>query len=266
MSDGVKLFVRHYGTSTRTMLWCHGVGEHGGRNTHVMQPFLARGWQVILPDLRGHGRSEGLRCDVPCFDRYLEDFDQIVREFQLDPARTALLGHSMGGLIMTRYVETRTLNWAALVLSAPLLGVALPIPQWKWMLGRVLAVIAPRTHLRTDIREDNLTRDRHFLELRNSDPLIHRSVTVRWFFAMLAALKQAHRDAKQIRQPVLILQGMADHTTDPAVPERWLATTSSTDTRFIGYPSGLHEVFKDTGWQSICETVLDWLEPRIPAG
>lgn len=268
MSDGVALFVRRYrpanSPATRSLLWCHGVAEHGGRHEHVIREFTARGWEVIIPDLRGNGLSEGLRIDVADFGRYLADFERIVEEYRLDPHRTALFGHSLGGLILIRFVQTRTKPWAALVLSAPLLGVAVPIPRWKWWLGHVLAWVAPRTYLRTGIREDNLTRDPEFLAARRADPLIQNAVTVRWFFAMLDALKRAHADAQQVRMPMLILQGLDDKTTDPTTPERWLATTASNDTRFYADSDGLHELLNDTGWHAVCAMMLEWLEARVP--
>ena len=265
-AGGVSLFVRHYPTeerpAKRTLLWCHGIAEHGGRYDHVVAEFLARGWQVILPDLRGHGLSEGIRADVSAFEVYSKDFDLIVREFQLDPARTALFGHSMGTLVMTRFAQTRRRNWIALALSSPLLGVAVPIPLWKWWLGQALARIAPRTHLRTGISEDNLTSDPEFLAERHADPLIQNAVTVRWYFAMLSALKKAHSDAAKLTLPILILQGMKDRTTDPHVPAGWLHRTRGLDPRLIEYPDGLHELLNDTQWRAVCHTLLDWLDAQ----
>lgn len=269
MADGIKLFVRHYRPETtaanRTLLWCHGICEHGGRYEHVIAEFCARSWEVVLPDLRGHGRSEGTRADVSSFDAYLKDFDGIIQEFRLDPRRMALFGHSMGGLVMMRLAQTRRRDWAALALSAPLLGVAVPIPWWKWWAGQVLAEIAPRTHLRTGIREDNLTSDPVFLAARQADPFIQRRVTVQWYFAMRTALLAAYLDAEQLTLPVLILQGLKDQTTDPRALIDWLRQTKSADRQFIEYPDGLHELLNDRGWRTVCATLLDWLEQRVPA-
>jgi lysophospholipase len=266
-ADGVKLFVRRYVPQSRfqnrALLWCHGVGEHGGRYDHVVAEFLARGWQVILPDLRGHGRSEGLRTDVASFDVYLDDFDLVAREYALEPDRTALFGHSMGALVMIRFAQTRPRGWGALALSAPLLGVAVPIPWWKWQVGRLLARLAPRTHLKTGIREDNLTADPAFLAARRADPMIQRTVTVRWFFAMLAALQAAYSDAPKLTLPILILQGLADRTTDPQAPAAWLRTTRSVDPRLIEFPEGLHEILNDREWRTGHAALADWLDQHV---
>jgi alpha-beta hydrolase superfamily lysophospholipase len=268
-ADGIRLFVRHFQpagpNANRTLLWCHGVGDHGGRHGHVVAELLSRGWRVIIPDLRGHGRSEGIRCDVASFEDYLCDFDQLAQEFRVEPHRTALFGHSFGGLVLARWVQTRTLSWAALVMSAPLLGIALPIPAWKWWAGRFLLRWAPRTHLKTGIREENLTSDPEFLAARRADPLIQHSVTVRWFYGMLSSLQQAHADAASLTLPILILQGTADETTDPHAPAKWLQKTRSVNARIATYPGGLHELLNDRSWRAVCAELLDWLDERLPS-
>lgn len=268
-TDGVQLFVRDYQpvntASRKTLLWCHGMGEHGGRYEHIIAELLSRDWQVILPDLRGLGRSGGIRSDVARFEVYLDDLDRIIREFQLDPRRTVLFGHSFGGLVMTRFAQTREVGWAGLAMSAPLLGLAVKIPVWKWWLGRLLRVIAPGTHLKTGIRESNLTADPSFLAIRRADPLIHRSVTVRWFYAMRFALRRAHRDARRLTLPILVLQGSGDETSDPRVPAKWLRRTSSRDARLQEYPDGLHEMFHDADWLAVCTDLADWLDEHLPS-
>ena len=56
------------GCSSRTLVWIHGLGEHGGRYLHLPEFLNERGWRIILIDLRGHGRSTGVRTHVRSFD------------------------------------------------------------------------------------------------------------------------------------------------------------------------------------------------------
>jgi alpha-beta hydrolase superfamily lysophospholipase len=94
--------------------------------------------------------------------------------------------------------------------------------------------------------------------------LIQRAVTVRWFFAMQAALKSARLEARKIKLPVLVVQGMSDRTTDPRVPAIWLRNTRSPDSRLIEFPDGRHEVLNDSEWRRVSAEILDWLETRVP--
>jgi pimeloyl-ACP methyl ester carboxylesterase len=82
----------------KTALLVHGNGGHG----HWWDPLVAHllpGWQLIAPDLRGHGES-----GWPEVPRYrIEDFatDLVAVLDRLAPRRVALIGHSMGGRVVT---------------------------------------------------------------------------------------------------------------------------------------------------------------------
>lgn len=84
--------------SGKTALLVHGNGGHA----HWWDPLVAHllpGWQLIAPDLRGHGESD--RPAVPSYR--VEDFaaDLIELLDRLAPRRVALVGHSMGGRVVT---------------------------------------------------------------------------------------------------------------------------------------------------------------------
>lgn len=266
--DGAPLSVRRAlpdrGLPQRSLLWIHGLSEHGGRYDHVLERWTRRGWQIILPDHRGHGLSGGTRSDVASFDDYLRDLQIVWRACDLHDRQAAIFGHSMGGLLAIRAVQTGTLRPAAVALSSPLLGVRIPVPRWKTLLGSILVCCAPRTRFKTHINPKNMTADSEFLQRRLSDPLIQRTVTARWFFAMQQALAAAHRDAAKFDRPVLALQGGNDQTVDPAAVEPWLAKTASTDREFAICPHNVHELLNDAGWEAIADRIAEWLELRTP--
>jgi alpha-beta hydrolase superfamily lysophospholipase len=268
-ADGLQLHVRHYQPRTprpqpRSLLMIHGGCEHGGRYAHVMERLVQAGWTVTLPDLRGHGMSEGERTDVTDASQYLADLTAIEREFCPGGQADVLLAHSFGGLLALRYVQTIR-QPRALVLSAPLLGLLLPVPWWKDLLGRVLVQVAPTTRFRTGINPRNMTRDPEFLARRLADPLLIRSVTVRWFFAMRRLLAAVHRDAAQVRCPVLLLQGLADQTVDPQVAGAFLRRTSSPVRELIELPDHVHETLNESDWESTVALILDWLDRVLDA-
>ena len=69
--DGVSVFARTWkpdGNSKAVVILIHGLGEHSGRYQHVASYFTSRGYAISTMDLRGHGRSPGLRGHFPSFD------------------------------------------------------------------------------------------------------------------------------------------------------------------------------------------------------
>lgn len=263
-TGGNRLFVRDNwpdpGGTPRTFLCVHGLGEHGGRYEHFAEWLVKRGFRVIIGDLRGHGRSAGTRTHVMSFDEYLLDLGIIWRHFQLQRESTVLFGHSMGGLIAVRAVQTGAVDPAVLVMTSPLLGLKLRINPLKRLLGQLLVQILPKARFPNGIDPHNMTRDARFAEERRSDPLIVRSVTAGWFFAMQRAIVQAHHDAGKIRIPILAFRGMADETTDGDVLSTWLTKTNSPARDLVSLPMHVHEVFHESDWRDSMERMAGWLE------
>jgi lysophospholipase len=189
--ETIQRFVRRCGPASgatdRSLLIVHGAGEHSGRYSHLVPHIVARGWNIIAGDLSGHGRSGGVATHLDDFEQYLEDIDAVYRHFQLDPARTALFGHSMGGLVATRYAQTRPERSAALLLSAPLLAFGMRVPVARRILGRVCLAVAPRTRFQTRVQLADITRNEEAIKRRIEDPLTNRTVTAGWYFRVNAA-------------------------------------------------------------------------------
>lgn len=260
--SGLSLLVRQMVPDTpdpaRTLLVIHGVCEHGGRYAHVAERWAARGWTSVIPDHRGHGESEGVRTDVFSVDDYLDDLRQVRNEF-CGLAPPVVVAHSFGGLLALRLVQSGLVA-RGLVLSAPLLGVSLPVPRWKRCLGRALCLVAPRARFGTGIKIEYLTRDPEFQARRRADPLIQKTVTARWFFAMERGLEEVHRDAGKITCPVLALQGLADQTVSPMALCNWWPRLGTFQKELIELPDHVHEILNEPDWKTSADRIADWME------
>src|SRR5688572_17665496 len=95
--DGCPLWVRYYQPThrdtSRTLVLVHGACEHGEFYDPIARLAAARGWNVILADQRGHGRSDGEPTHVDDFMQYVDDLDHLFRHFGCRPDRTFLVGH-----------------------------------------------------------------------------------------------------------------------------------------------------------------------------
>ncbi len=267
--DSIKLLVRRFSPddreAPRTLLLIHGLGEHGERYCHVVEHFVESDWNVIVPDLRGHGRSGGIDTHVNSFRRYTRDVDLIYEHFGLSAENTAGLAHSMGALVTLRHVQTQPNRLAALALSSPLLGVNVRIPRATLATGRLMSLVAPRTRFRTRIDPKHTTRNPDVLARRQADPLIRRSVTAGWFFAMRTALHHTWDQAHSVDLPLLIVQAGEDRIVDPVAPVEWMEMVPSRDKSIQVLPEHYHEVLNEPDWFDTLVLILDWLERRLPA-
>lgn len=266
--DGTPLFVRRYrpaAPSRRTLLIVHGMSEHGGRYGHVAGLFQHRGWNVLLGDLRGHGSSGGTPTHVRHFREYVDDLARLWQEFGLDPAFTALLGHSMGALVAVRFAQLHRHLRVPMVLLSPLLGVRVPIDFLTLAVGWMLSWIAPTFRFRSRIDPVHTTRNTAAVAAREADPLMHRSVTARWYFAMKSAVAAAWQDAAAFSVPALILQAGDDRIVDPEAPARWLERTRCEQKTLRILAGHYHELHNEPDWHETLSAAADWLEARVPA-
>jgi len=265
--DGLKLFVREYlpdEAFERTLLFIHGACEHGGRYSAFATAATQAGWRVLIPDLRGHGVSDGVRVHVHHFDQYLRDIDQIYRHFTLNASHTAIIGHSMGGLVAARWLQVDSGRVFAACLLSPYLGLKIRVDRFSWIAGQVLLRIWPWFRFRSRVRSADLSVDQEYLAARRKDCLIVPSVTAGWFFAVQEALRQVHTEASRISLPLLMLQGEQDHVTDPEAAKAWFSQTSSTDKSLDLIADGLHELLQGRNREPTFQWILDWLQRHAP--
>ncbi len=257
--DGVPLFVRQYagkrasGVPRRSLLLIHGACEHGGRYPHVCARFAEAGWDVVVPDHRGHGRSGGPRTHVTDFSTYVDDLERVVRHTNLNSASAAVLGHSMGGLLAAHFASKHS-DWiSAAVMTAPLFGTNFEIHPAVVMAGRLLTYTWPTVRFNNRIDPSMMSRDETVLELRRQDPLLQKSVSAAWYFAMRQATEQAFAFADTFHTPLLMIRADRDEVVSRQAAGDWFAKVASEDRALIDLPDHLHEVLNEP----------DWLDPRV---
>ncbi len=264
MSDGIRLVIRQYepetGCASRSILLVHGATEHGQRYRHVADYFATRNWNVIVPDLRGHGESEGRDTHIRHFREYVDDLNRIRSHFALSPKSTVLMGHSMGALVSIRYLQTFIKHFDHAVLMSPLLGVRVHVPIWTEALGRLVSLIAPQTRFRSRVDSRETCRDPEKLRLRSADALMRHSVTAGWYFAVKAAIHTAWENIDRFQTPVLMLQGSGDRIVDPEKTREWFNTIPVIDKTLEIFENHLHELHNETDWETTIGLVGDWLE------
>ena len=81
-----------------TILFVHGIHDHCRTWDDLARHFSEQlNYQVITPDLRGHGDSEWVRGSSYHYMDYVYDLHQLIEQAQLAPV--LLVGHSLGGAI-----------------------------------------------------------------------------------------------------------------------------------------------------------------------
>ncbi|GAA3847324.1 alpha/beta hydrolase [Saccharothrix violaceirubra] len=218
----------------------HGLGEHGGRYTHVAEELVAHGALVVAPDLVGHGRSEGRRAVLADFAGIVADVGAAISSAAAD-LPTVLFGHSFGGLAAVRHAQDHDV--AALVLSAPLLG------AWDG-LDRPDDAVDP----------DLLSRDPEVGRRYAADPLVwHGPLPDVTLGTIEHALDEVNFGPALEHLPALWLHGADDRIVP--VSDTRTGTDRIRGLRFEEriYPGARHEVLNETNRDEVLADLVSFV-------
>lgn len=237
----------------RLILLAHGYGEHAGRYGHVADALVQRGAAVYAPDHVGHGESDGERVLLADIESVVDDLHSVADIARSDhpDVPLVLVGHSMGGLIATRYAQRHGDELAGLVLSGPAVGLAPVLAQW-------LAV--------PELPDDPidlavLSRDPAVGEAYANDPLVWHGG---WKRPTLEAFKNACEAVDAGPGfgdlPVLYVHGEADALVPMVLAQPAVQRLAGTDFTERIVPEARHEVFNEFEKDETIRLVGDFAE------
>lgn len=112
---GSCFYRQHLNPGKPTLLLVHGMVVSSGLNWFRLFPALSRHFNIIAPDVRGHGRSSRGE-DRFTFERAADDMAALIEEVECGPV--IAVGYSMGGAIVQYLWHRHPQHVAGLVLAA----------------------------------------------------------------------------------------------------------------------------------------------------
>jgi alpha-beta hydrolase superfamily lysophospholipase len=200
----------------------HDVCEHGGRYGNVVDWLVPKGYPVVAPDHRGHGRSGGERALIDDVEAAAADLGTVIDQARADHpgAPVFLLGQGMGGALGIALALRRPLD--GLILTAPMLTPPRPSP----------------------VDATALSRDPAVVSAFEADPLVHHGpIPEQTVSALSEAI--ATFDAKKLTLPFLLMHGYADRLADPEKSRAFHAAAGSDDKVLVLWEGLFHEIFSE---------------------
>lgn len=227
---------------------------------HFLPWFAAQGFSAHALSLRGHGGSAGAeRIDWHSVHDYVDDVAEVVSELERAPV---LIGHSMGGFVVQKYLERHAVPAAILMCSVPPQGLVaaqfsllfdkpgLMLELNRLLSGGNVALEVLREALFAQ-EVDDATLHRYY---RLMQPESQRAI---WDMSVFSL-----PNPNAMRRPPLLVLGAEKDVLMPAFLVQSTARTYGVPDRiFRGMGHGLM-VEKD--WQHVAETMRDWLVETLP--
>ncbi len=263
--DGTKLFTQRWQRDlpvTGVLMLIHGLGEHGGRYVEFADFFTKKGIVVTTFDLRGHGKSEGIRGHIPSYDTILDDIELFFHQEQkLFPDMPHYLyGHSLGGNFLINLLLQREIRPTAAIASAPALRTAFTPPKWKLLLAKSLRFAWPHLTMHNGLKGDDLTRSISTEKYYEKDPLVHSQISIELALSGISQGLWAIDNAGRLSVPTYIIHSKSDRITDAKASTAFIAGSDSKYAKIKLYDEMFHELHNEPERDMILEDVYAWMQ------
>ena len=257
---------------TATLIITHGMAEHSDAYARLVAGLNIPNLEIYGWDLRGHGHSEGRWGVVRHFDDFSKDFVRFVNLVSEQRGHTGplfLLGHSMGGLVNLHALFNPTFQAelnskvTGLVLSSPLLEVALKVPMLKEKAGRFFSDYLPNFTVANELNFDDITRDRTIVKEYEKDTLRPDRISLKFYVSLTEVMALTKGQAEQLTLPLLMQVAGNDKIVSARAAQIFFEKCASQDKHLIVYDEFYHEIYNDLGRERPYHDLTSWLIRRM---
>ena len=243
------------------LLFVHGAWSSAWYwDEHFLAFFADKGYRVVAVSLRGHGNSSAPKRLRACsLADYVDDVAAVAESL---PARPVVIGHSMGGAIVQKYLESHDAPAGVLMASVPPRGLrALMLRlarKYPWLTVKSALVGDTTGPIKTPARarEQLFTPDApESLVVDCVRRVQQESKRVLYLDLLISNLPKPER----VTTPILVLGAELDGIF---TIEEVRATARAYRTEAELFPGMGHMLMLEPGWATVAERIHVWLESR----
>lgn len=231
--------------------WCWDV--------HFLDYFTRHGFAAHAVSLRGHGNSEGRgNLRWARIADYVEDVAAAASQL---PSPPVIIGHSMGGLVVQKYLENALAPAAVLLASVSPAGVLATTLRIARRHPVAFAKVNLTLSLFPLVSTPQLAREAFFsagLGDEQAQTYAQR-LQDESYLGFLDMLVFNLPKPGKVKTPVLVLGGSKDTIFSPAEVE---ATARAYNTQAEIFAGMAHDMMLEPNWQAVADRILVWLTER----
>jgi alpha-beta hydrolase superfamily lysophospholipase len=266
--DNVKLYGQEWkpeGKQKAAIVMVHGLGEHSGRYEHVAEAFTQAGYSLTAFDLRGHGKSEGIRGHAPSYAAIMEDITHNVdlAKEHFPGLPVFIYGHSLGGNLTLYYCLTQNPQIKGAIVTSPGLATAAPVPPVKLALGKLMYNLMPAMQMDNGLLRSGLSRDPEVEKKYSADPLVHPKISARLALDLINNGKFIIDHAAEFPIPLILMQGTGDYIVNPPMTKTFANAAPLSKITFKEWDGYYHELHNEPEKAQVLKTITDWLDLEL---
>ncbi len=246
------------------LLFVHGAW-HGAWcwDEYFLDFFAAKGYRSLAVSLRGHGKSPAPKPMQFCSMADL--VDDVASVTDSLPCRPVVIGHSMGGFVVQKYLESHDAPSAVLLASVPPSGIARFLLR-RFKMHPVLTAVnlAMTKSLNSIGGTPDLTREAFFSRWTPDADIVRHlpELCEEYLGKHVLDMLLLNLPKPELVSTTLLVLG-AEHDTCFTQQEVH-ATAAAYHTEAEIFPDMGHDMMLEPGWPAVAERIHAWLETRCP--
>jgi pimeloyl-ACP methyl ester carboxylesterase len=222
---------------------------------HFLSFFADKGYRALAVSLRGHGGSPTPRRLRDCsFADYVEDVNSVADSLPRGPV---VIGHSMGGVIVQKYLESHNAPAGVLMASMPPQGFLRSGLRWIKRHPLHFARMSITGKSLPYVSTPQLARERFFSAHTPDSVVLNYAMRLQEESARsgVDGLRNLPRP-QRVTTTMLILGALDDGAV---TPKEVHATARAYRTEAEFFPNMGHNMMLEPGWAAVAERIDDWL-------
>ncbi len=241
----------------RHILFVHGAW-HGAWCWKRFQTFFSeRGFETHAMSLRGHGNSEGR--DRLRWYRSSDYVADVVKTVKQMPSPPVLVGHSLGGYLILKFLEQHSVPGAVLLAPVPArgslkMGIRVLL-RHPWQVTKFQLTLDPYAL----IESPQLARDAFFSQDMPDDLLNHYFPLLQgesFMIGLDTTWFDRPRPEMAAPTPMLVLGAANDVFCSRKEVE---ATARAYESRAEFFPDMAHDMMLEENWEKVAGRIQEWL-------
>jgi len=227
--------------------WCY--------EENFLPYFAENGFSSHAVSLRGHGASEGNeKLSWASIADYVEDVFKTAQKLSKPPV---LIGHSLGGLVVQKFLENHEARAAILLAPSPSNGMFRSGSRLFFQNPLIFAKVFLRQDFQIIYGTPELVK-KNLFSVDADEEKIERFTKRLGKESFRAAIEMIYNlpNPKLVKTPMLVLGGENDVIVPPHEIEKTAAAFNADYKIFL---NTAHDLMLERNWQEVADFMIDWL-------
>lgn len=292
--DGTTLYVKQWysikSQKKGLILIAHGLGETADYYDDFCTEAISYGFDVVIPEARGHGKTAGDNCGNPgkdCIHNMAEDLYALLQAVKKENPydKVVLLGHSLGslaaqlftlkysqeliGLVLTGIPYLENVNELLVIVNREIESRGLKAPCIDAFQTMFSCINKPFEPVKTNL--DWITSDENMIKESMSLPstfvLFNNEFYGEFFQSLIETSKIENWNNISQSCSILLLSGGMDVMSQygRSIKEKYsqLTAIGIKNLRYKIYENMRHSIIREVSRQEVIRDILEWIRLRI---